>query len=119
MKKTLTIPIYDCTVYLWVTKNFQSACQKSGYSEAALASNAAVFRYPDKPGVYSVIFHKDAISPGNIAHEALHLLHDIMEYVDMGANTNDDEAQAYLIGFIVDLIHQAIEGQTQKGGTPT
>ena len=109
MKKTLTIPIYDCVVYLHVTKNFEKACSDAGYTGDVGGKYAGVFRYPDRVAMFAVIFHKDAISPGNIAHESLHLLHDIMEQVDIGANTNDDEAQAYLLGFIVDLIHQAIK----------
>ena len=111
IKKTLRIPIYDCKVDVVVTDNFEEACEEAGYEYKGLAHSAAVLRYPDNPGSYTVIFHEDTISPGNIAHEGLHLMHDIMEYVDIGADTNNDEAQAYLIGFIVDGLHQIIHGK--------
>ena len=110
MRKTLSIPIYDAEVTVVVTKKFEKAALEAGYNGELTGKDAAVFRYPDNPGKYVVVFHKDSLSPGNIAHEALHLLHDIMEHVGMGPELNDDEAQAYLIGFIVDGIHQIIYG---------
>jgi len=108
MRKTLSIPIYDAEVTVVVTKNVTKVAIEAGYSGDMVGKVAMVLRYPDNPGEYVVIFHKEAISPGNIAHEALHLLHDIMENVGMGPELNDDEAQAYLIGFIVNGIHQII-----------
>jgi len=108
MRKDLTIPIYDCKVTVVVTGSFQEACMEAGYDSVVEGKHAAVFRYPDKPGSYTMIFHENSLSPGNISHEALHLMHDIMEYVGMGPELNDDEAQAYLIGFIVDGLHQII-----------
>lgn len=108
MRRDLHIPIYDCTATVVVTNSFKKAAIKAGYDGNVGGMYAAVFRYPDRPREYTVVFHKKATSPGNIAHEALHLLHDIMEHVGMGANLNDDEAQCYLLGFIVDGLHQII-----------
>jgi len=115
IRKTLTIPIYDCTADVVITDNFEEAAIEAGYDGVVDGHDAGVFRYPDRPSSYTVIFHEKSISAGNIAHEALHLMHDIMEYVGMGPELNDDESQAYLIGFIVDGIHQIIDaGEAKK-----
>jgi hypothetical protein len=109
MRKTLTIPIYDCECTLVVTKKYKEAVVEAGYHQAVCPTGAITLSYPDSPMHYVMIFHKEAISPGHIAHEALHLVHKIMLDVDIGLSLKDDEAQAYLLGFIVDLIHQAIQ----------
>ena len=108
MKKTLTIPIYDITVQLQVTKNFAKAVEMAGWSGDA-GGGAIVLHYPDSPRVYTVIFQKGLASPGIIAHEAYHLTRKIMFYLDLKDDFTNQETGAYLMGFIVDLIHQAIK----------
>ena len=105
--KKLSIPIYDCEVRLIVADDYQEAVLEAGYKEDVPPVGAIVLHYPDTPLYYVMIFHKDSISPGNIAHESLHLLHKIMRDVSIPPRLQDDEPEAYLMGFIVDLITQA------------
>lgn len=109
MKKVLTIPIYDIEVQLQVTKDFDSACEDAGFIGDPSGGGGIVLHYPDHPRVYTVIFAKCCLSPGIIAHEAWHLTRKIMFYLDLEDYEGNQETGAYLHGFIVDLIHQAIK----------
>jgi hypothetical protein len=64
---------------------------------------------------YFAFFVTDA-TPGTIAHEALHLSHKIMTDRGMKVDAENDEAQAYLLGWLVNQIHDAFKN---KGIVPT
>lgn len=116
MKKILTVPIYDITIQLQVTKNFTKAVNKAGYYEP-VEGGGIVLSYPSHPHTFSVIFEKGCTSPGMIGHEAYHLTKKIMSFLDLVDTPENQETGAYLHGFIVDLIHQAIfcgSGQEEK-----
>ena len=108
MKKVLTIPVYDIKIQLQVTKRFLEAVSEAGWDGPVCGGGAVVLHYPDSPGIYSVIFQKGCTSPGIIAHEAYHLTRKIMYYLDLEDSITNQETGAYLNGFIVDLIYQAI-----------
>ena len=107
MKKILSIPIYDIQIQLQVTKHFGEAVCDAGW-DGPVCGGAVVLHYPDSPGIYSVIFEKGCTTPGVIAHEAYHLTRKIMFYLDLVDTPTNQETGAYLNGFIVDLITQAI-----------
>ena len=107
MKKVLTVPIYDITIQLQVTKNFKQAVRKDGYHNP-IEGGAVVLSYPEHPRTFSVIFERGCTSPGTIAHEAHHLTKKIMDLLDLIDTPINQETGAYLLGFIVDLLHQAI-----------
>ena len=109
MKKTLTIPIYDATIQLHVTKDLPKAAMNAGYDGEVGDSGGIVLHYPDYSRVYTIILNKDHLSPGIIAHEAYHLTKKIMNTFDLVDTKDNHETGAYLIGFIVDLITQSVK----------
>jgi len=116
IKKTLTVPIYDCRVNVVVVddqESFEQEVYDAGWHEE-LNGNAVTLHYLSNPSVFCVIFTSDSLSPGNIAHEADHLTTKIMESRDIKYDPNNQEPRAYLLGFIVDGLHQIIYGETDK-----
>jgi hypothetical protein len=55
-----------------------------------------------------VVFDIAYASPSTIAHEAVHVVNYIFEHVGVHLDTNNDEAQAYLTGYVVELMHKTI-----------
>ena len=55
-----------------------------------------------------------SITPGVVAHEATHAAHGILEYIGYEPNLGNDEAEAYLIGYIVEKIHQGYHVPKRK-----
>ena len=108
IRKTLHIPIYDCDVSIVVTKEFDEAVLEAGYKEDCTDSDAVTLHYPNKPKQYCVVFRKGSASYGNIAHEALHLVYKISHSVGIEYDVNNQEPLTYLMGFIVDGMHQII-----------
>ena len=115
IRKTLIIPIYDCHCDVVITEDFDEAVLEAGYQKPVIGSGGITLHYPDAPSNFVVIMHPTWTSPGNIAHEALHLAGKIMQCVDIKYDIDNDEPMAYLIGFIVDGIHQIIDaGEAKK-----
>ena len=108
IRKDLIIPIYDAEVTVAVTKKFEDVVLEAGYKEDVAGNTAITLHYPDNPLKYVVVFKKGCVSHGAIAHEACHLTQKLMNDVDIEHDYKNDEAEAYLIGFIVDGIHQII-----------
>lgn len=51
---------------------------------------------------------------GVIAHECLHATNMIMDVVGIEADLDNDEAQAYLLGYLVETIHQSAKPRLRK-----
>lgn len=52
---------------------------------------------------------EEIVTPGTIAHEALHATNFICDSVGILEDYNNDEAQAYLLGWLVDKIDEFIK----------
>jgi len=114
--QTLTIPIYDCKVNVVVTPDFEDAVAEAGWRGNAKDGDGICLHYPDAPKNFTIVLRTGAISPGNIAHEALHLTIKICDALDIKIDERHDEAACYLIGFIVDGITQIIEDGKRREG---
>lgn len=109
--KTLNIPIYDCEVRVQVThsyEEFEEAVFETGFSDSVDSAGMITLRYDTHPKLFHVIINEDDISPGNIAHEALHVTNKIMSVTGVKYDDDNDEAMCYLLGFITDGITQII-----------
>ena len=115
MRRDLIIPIYDAKVTVVITDEFEKEVLEAGYQKDVTGSGGITLHYPDAPSNFTIVMHTDCTSPGNIAHEAYHLCGKIMDCVDIKYDINNDEPMAYLIGFIVDGLHQIIFEGLGKG----
>ena len=112
MRKELTIPIYDCRVDVVVVNSdeeYDDAILDAGYNGDG-NGDAITLHYTDNSSFFVMIFKRDCLSPGNIAHEGQHLLMKIMESRGIKYDFDNQEPVAYLMGFIIDGLHQIIYG---------
>jgi len=107
-RKCLTIPIYDCSVDVVVTKKFEEAVKEAGWSYDCSGVDAITLHYPDNPSNFAVLFRKGSTSPGHVAHEATHLVIKIMKAFEIKFDFDNQEPIAYLMGYVVDGLHQII-----------
>lgn len=111
--KNINIPIYFGNLRIVVCDNLQSAAERLKVNtEGINLEYYGAFAYSDrnKKGYarYSIFLHQDT-KPALIAHEAVHLTNFIFRDVCMQLDRINDEAQAYLTGWFVEQIHNAIK----------
>lgn len=63
-------------------------------------------------GIAFVCLQGDA-DVNTVVHEAVHVVNYIIGYYDLAFDTDEDELQAYLTGFVVDRIVDALEQHKQ------
>lgn len=51
----------------------------------------------------------DDVTPGLLSHEIFHLSNDILKYVGVKADYDNDEAQAYLIDYLMDKVWKKLK----------
>ena len=110
IRKTLEVPIYDCKINVVVAddrESFEQEVYDAKWHEK-VDGDAITLHYLSNPSIFCVIFTSDCLSPGNIAHEADHLTTKIMVSRDIKYDPENQEPRAYLLGFIVDGLHQII-----------
>jgi hypothetical protein len=109
MKKKINIPLYFGELTIIQVKNLQKIEAKYKLP-SVINTEALVFRNHDKNGYsrYVMAFEKKC-SPMHIAHEALHLVALIYEDRGMVLDTENDEPQCYLIGWIVGKCHKYLK----------
>lgn len=57
----------------------------------------------------TTLYIRPKAKPSIIAHEAVHIVNEIFKRVQIRPDLDNDEPQAYLMGWIVDKIHKAIK----------
>lgn len=63
-----------------------------------------------KDGVrHTAILVEKGASPGIIAHESKHTVNSIFKSVGMKLDEYNDEAECYLLGWVVNRVHEAIK----------
>ena len=58
-----------------------------------------------------VMFVRDEAPIGTVAHEAVHMVNHVFDYVGQDLCTVNDEAQAYLTGYFVQRFMENIRGE--------
>ena len=103
MKKvTIAIPIYYGTLVIIKANNWDKAIKKYNIEGNTNGFGAMVFKdYKDR---YVALFRNNP-SPAVIAHEAVHVVNHVFEDRFMKLDPLNDEAQAYLTGWVVEQIH--------------
>lgn len=100
-KGTFIVPIYNCQVDVFVTKNVEEVALKAGYNEDCVGYEGLTLSYPSNPSIYCVIFRKKTIDALVIAHECFHLTSKIMKACDIKYDVDNTEPYAYLHGYLV------------------
>lgn len=102
------IPIYSASVIIIFSKDFIADTHKIGIELRGDAKefDGMCFRHNKKPFTYVIVLSKNA-SPGTIAHEALHAANYCLQDAGVEVTTQNDEAQAYLLGWVVKQIYKA------------
>jgi len=57
-----------------------------------------------------VLMTADSASIGTVSHEATHMVNQVFTYLGQEVDQINDEAQAYLLGYIVDMFMDKIRG---------
>lgn len=111
IKHRVYIPIYNCYLTIIVSKNFESEAKKYGFGDDTLGSEAMVrARSNVKTGIIDYIYiQRPSITYGTIAHEAKHIVNYIFTHKGLKLDTDNDEAECYLLAYIVDLIIEKIQ----------
>lgn len=106
-KVLIEVPIYNCNIMYIVAKNFLKAGRAIG-EELSLDSNencGLAFKIGEGCTDYCILVkpkYKNTWS--TLAHEALHITNFILEDRGVKGSYKNDEAQAYLLSYIVDAI---------------
>jgi hypothetical protein len=108
----VNIPIYFGYLRIVIAKDFTKAAKKIKYKTDLDLSLYGAFVYADHNNkgitVYTVFFRPNASHSG-IAHEAVHLVNHIFRDRHMLLDTENDEPQAYLTGWINNEIYKALK----------
>lgn len=113
---TLTIPVYDFIIRIIISDNvseINKALEESGHNEDMGDGGMMVLHSDYK--VYTLSVLEEAISPGNIAHEAGHLTNRVWRDIGGLLDYTNDEPYCYLLGFITDGITQIINKHETTG----
>lgn len=110
MKKTsFKVPIYDCKVVYIVTRNFKKAAKSMKQKLRGDANDncGIAFRLNNDCLKYIIMVKpKYKKSWDTISHEALHTANAILDDRGIGVSLSNDEAQAYLMGYIIGKIEK-------------
>ena len=104
-RKTINIPIYNSSLTIIFDKDFSYIEKKYG-TESLSNYGAITMRNPFKFGHYIVAFTHT--KEGIIAHEIVHLVNYIFKDKGIKLDVENDEAQAYLTGWLYDKIENFI-----------
>lgn len=109
---TVGIPLYLGSFTIIQSNDFAAICEEYDLvnPEAMMGVDAISFKNTGKGEAsnYIAVF-SDEHSPKIIAHECLHITNYIFEDRGMRMDVNNDEAQCYLLGWIVEQCHNFLK----------
>lgn len=107
----LKIPIFEQNINIIFYKKGKSI---NKYFNDYELSKFSAFVYTQKDGKINICFHEKCITPGIIAHEAKHAVNDIFIDIHAKLDLHNDEPEAYLLGWLVQKIHDFWDKQKIK-----
>lgn len=102
--KTVNIPIFPGQLLIIYSEDPEEVNKKFGWDDAG-SYRAIAFRNLKQPFApkFAVAFFPYSINRMNIiAHEAVHIANFICEYAGIKLDTDNDEAYAYILDWVVD-----------------
>jgi len=106
------IPIYRANVRIYLDSDLKKVAEKFGLKDLS-DYGAVALRNPWKHKKYIVAF-TSANDYGLIAHEVVHLKNYIFSDVGQKLDLDNDEAEAYLTGFLFDKIYEFLNKNKSK-----
>lgn len=110
VKSHIRIPLYGGVITVVISDEdnvYEAAKRNFGIDQESIKGNDAVtlarVRVSDVR-VYPVVFSGQNTTPGLIAHEAKHLVNSIFLDIGIKADLHEDEAECYLLMWIVNRI---------------
>lgn len=110
ISKTFRIPIYFGELVILQDTDFKKIIKRYNLDESASGMEAFAFRLNPKgsPTKYVVALRK-GVTPGVVAHEALHVVNMLFDDCCIQLDIKNDEHSCYMLGWIVDKIHKTIK----------
>ena len=106
-KSKIKIPIYGGKMLIvFFDKESQDQIIKE-YGVKDLANYDAVTLQAHGVVEFAMLFDTRRLTPGIIAHESKHLLNYIFKYNGLKLDLDNDEAECYLLTWIVNRVHEA------------
>jgi len=93
----IDLPMYNIKVYVFTPKMNKELTEKHGWEKCY---DGQARNYIDDHRNVMVRFNYD--TEGNVAHEMLHVVQFVMEYIGHNLDESGDEPSAYLLGYLVD-----------------
>jgi hypothetical protein len=114
MKSTkFYVPIYRANITVYLGEDLKYISDK--YKTSNLSNYGAVTMVnPNNPFKNYIVGFSSAYDNGLIAHEVVHLVNHIFLDVGMQLDRQNDEAQAYLTGFLFDKIEEFLKKYRRK-----
>jgi hypothetical protein len=108
VKKSIAIPIYGGKLTIHVTKNMEKSMVEVGY-EGELECDACCFHSTAGKREYDLIFKKDILLHGLIAHEIFHLTMRVMDQIKKPYDIKNDEPEAYLNQYLTTEVYSFLK----------
>lgn len=110
--KSIKVPLYHQTLQIIVCDDVEKEIEEVNKKFYANCDRFDFAGYAEATGNYHLIllnkkYLKDeTFAIGTIAHEALHITSFILKRVGIKPDVNNDEAQAYLLSWIVEQVYE-------------
>jgi hypothetical protein len=117
--KKVKIPVFRTSLWIIISSNMYKAGETiEDLSTEKLELNSVLaytYAYTQESGKYRIlVFLKPTTKPGTIAHEALHVTSFVNQWHGVKPSFANDEAQAYLLDWVVTACHKAIGGYKKE-----
>jgi len=103
--KIYNIPLYGGTFEIVFYHEDERIIIEEKYGIKSLDGYSAVTI--QRGNKHKVFFETKKVTPGIIAHEAKHNLNYIFNHIGQQLDLENDEAECYLLGWIVNRIHES------------
>jgi len=114
LKHKIFIPIYNCYLTIIVAKEFEKISKQYDFENSECAE-AQVGTRQDENGIKEYVYiQRPSVTFGTIAHEAKHITNRIFRDRGQDLDPWNDEAECYLLGYIVNEIQESINRKCKK-----
>lgn len=119
MKIIIPIPTYRVYLDVYIYSNKKKlqkicdkTCKKLKYDKCKFAAQGMAFDLCKDKDSYlraTMILNKKYITPGLLAHESLHIINYIFDYISIEYSRESEEAYTYLLEYLVNSINNELK----------
>jgi len=106
-KSKYKVPIYSGKIEFIFFSEDETKDIKKIYHVYEIENYDAVTLSYESKTKWCILFNKDRLTPGIIAHEAKHMLNYIFHYNGLKLDLDNDEAECYFLTWLVNRIHES------------